>query len=279
MGYLILAVASSAAVSVVLRWSEKYVKNTMGMFVANYGVCLLLACVFMGGAPLFLEAEGRWLALFLGVVNGLLYLMNFVLLQKNMQYNGIVLPAAFMKLGVLVPTVMAVTVFGERLGLSQGLGIAAAVAAILLLHLEKGKEEKRGRSLWLVALLLLSGFTDSMANIYDKLGSPQLKNLYLFYTFLAALLIAALFCGLQKQRICGGDVIFGLILGIPNYFSARFLLLALGSVPAVITYPFYSVATILVVSVLGVFLFRERISRQKWGALGIILAALVLLNL
>ena len=74
-------------------------------------------------------------------------------------------------------------------------------------------------------------------------------------------------------------MIFGLILGIPNYFSARFLLLALGSVPAVITYPFYSVATILVVSVLGVFLFRERISRQKWGALGIILAALVLLNL
>ena len=43
-------------------------------------------------------------------------------------------------------------------------------------------------------------------------------------------------------------------------------------------YPAYSVGTILVVTLTGVLAFREKLSKQQWFALGMILVALVLLN-
>ena len=46
-----------------------------------------------------------------------------------------------------------------------------------------------------------------------------------------------------------------------------------------IVYPVYSVATILTVTVTGVLVFREKLDRKQWLALGMILVALVLLNI
>ena len=75
------------------------------------------------------------------------------------------------------------------------------------------------------------------------------------------------------------DLLFGLLIGAPNYFSSRFLLLSLNDVPAVIAYPTYSVGTIVLIALLGVWLFHERLSRRQTLAMGMILAALALLNL
>jgi multidrug transporter EmrE-like cation transporter len=60
--------------------------------------------------------------------------------------------------------------------------------------------------------------------------------------------------------------------------SARFLLWALREVPAVVVYPSFSVGTIIVVTLVGVAAFREQVEKRKLAALGLILGALVLLN-
>ena len=54
---------------------------------------------------------------------------------------------------------------------------------------------------------------------------------------------------------------------------------ALGSVPAVITYPTYSIATIVVVSLTGVIFFKEKVGKRQKIAMGIIFVALALLNI
>lgn len=278
MIYLVLAIASSAAISILMRLSGKYIQNNMAMFMANYGACLCLARIFMGRAPLFTNESGIWIAVLLGLGSGLLYLAGFFLLQQNMQKNGVVLSATFMKLGVLVPTILAMLVFHEQPTLVQLLGIGIAVAAIILIHFEKEGLSQGSKKGWLILLLLLSGFSDSMANLYDKTGVPALKEHYLFYTFLAALLLSLALAFGKKKRITGADLLFGLLIGIPNYFSARFLLLALGQIPAVVTYPVYSVATIVLISLAGFLAFHEKLSRQKILALLLILLSLVLLN-
>ena len=85
--------------------------------------------------------------------------------------------------------------------------------------------------------------------------------------------------GISRQKAGKWEWAFGLLIGIPNFFSAKFLLGALKTIPAVIVYPVYSVATILTVTLAGVLLFREKLEKRQWMALGIILLALVLLNL
>ena len=82
----------------------------------------------------------------------------------------------------------------------------------------------------------------------------------------------------KRQRICKSDILFGLLIGVPNFFSSKFLLLALGQLAAVIVYPSYSVGAILTVTAAGVLIFKERLTARQTTALMVILASLIMLN-
>lgn len=189
MIYLILAVTSSMLVSVIMRVSEKYIHNNITMLASNYLMCSVLAAICTGTWNLFpVSAEGFPFSVGLGLISGLFYMGSFMLLQWNVKTNGIVLSSMFMKLGVMVPTLMAILVFGE---------VPKAVQ----------------------------------------------------------------------------------VIGIPNFCSALFLLLSLADIPAMIAYPTYSVAAIVMVTLVGVIFFKEKLSRRQILSMFMIFAALVLLNI
>lgn len=280
MVYLVSAIISSALVSVCMRISEKYVHNTMAMFTANYTICFVISRFHMGDPRLFTSENGIKTAIWLGIATGFLYLAGFILFQQNIHYNGIVLSSASMKLGaVLIPVMAAVLFFREGLGGPQFFGVILAVLAILLINIEKEDIRHGNKKIWLVVLLMVNGLSDTMANIYQKTGTEALKNHYLSFTFLAALFLAFASALKKRKPVTFADVCFGLLIGIPNYYSARFILSALGKIPAVIVYPVYSVGTIITITLVGLIVFREKLSRQKKGALALILAALVMLNM
>lgn len=278
MVYLLLAITCSALISICMRISEKHIKNEMGMFMANYALCILLSFVYMDGKPAF-PVQGLPVTVGLGVINGILFLAGFLFLKLNMKHNGIVMASTFMKLGVLIPTLMAVVVFGEMPRWTQVVGILIALAAIIIIHFEKDAIQESNKKLWLLILLLVSGITDSMANIYDKVGNAEGQDAYLFITFFVAFLLALVVALRSKTKFSAKDVLFGIVIGVPNYYSARFLLLAVGSVDAVLAYPTYSVATIVVITVVGILAFREKVSAKKMLALGLTAVALCLLNI
>lgn len=277
MLYLILAIASSALVSISIRLSERYVKHNVGMLCMNYIICLILAVGYTGAGQGFQRGAGAGLAAVLGILNGMLFLASFLLLQFNVRKNGVVLSATFMKLGVLVPTLLSVLVFHEKPEVQQILGFGIALLAIVLINFEKGQGEA-GFKLGLLLLLVGGGSGDAMAKIYDEIGSPRFEEQFLCVTFASALILCfALLC-YKKQKITKTEAVFGVLVGIPNYFSARFLLKAVGEVPAVVAYPTYSVATIVVISLVGMLCFKEKITKRQQAAIGIILVALILLN-
>lgn len=278
MIYLILAIVSSMFVSVCMRLSEGKAKNNISMLAMNYAMCTLLSLAYAGSVDLFPQESGIGFALGLGLVSGAMYLGSFMLLQWNIRVNGVVLPATFMKLGVIVPTLTSIIAFGEVPRAAQVIGIVLAIIAILLIQLEKGSARAK-HLLGLVILLIAGGSTDVLSKIYEELGSAALSDQYLLYTFFVALILCALLAVVKRQKLAVSDIAFGLLIGIPNYFSACFLLLSLSAVPAVIAYPTYSVGTIVLIALMGRVFFREQLSRRQRFAMGVILAALVLLNL
>lgn len=249
------------------------------MFVWNYIICTGLAIVFKGNLKFEADQNGLLFAVILGAVTGILYLVNFIFLQVNIRKNGVVLSATFMKLGVLVPIVMALAVFREKPKLLQIAGCILAVIAIILVQFEKEAAGHGAHKILLILLLFISGFTDSLCNVFDKLGNIRLKEEYLILTFLAAAAAAGGLKILKHQKTTVWDIFFGIIIGVPNYFSARFLLLALGSLPAVVVYPMYSVSTIVCITCAGLVLFKEKLTKQKIAALCLILAAVLCINL
>ena len=269
---LILAIASSALVSLTMRFSETKIRNSQAMLAVNYIMCAILAWMYTGCR---LAADAS--TVFLGGINGGLYLAGFLLLQSNIRSNGVVLSSTFIKLGLLVSMVVSVVFFGERPGLWQWMGFFLAVAAIVLMNFRPG-ESKAGNMGSLLLLLLAGGGGDAMSKVFEELGNPAFGDHFLLWTFLAALVLCVGLCIRNKEKPVKWAVIFGLLIGIPNFFSAKFLLGALTEIPAGVVYPVYSVATILTVTVTGILVFHEKLEKRQWMALGIILLALVLLN-
>lgn len=279
MIYLGLAIISSMLVSVIMRVSEKHIHNQISMLASNYLMCTLFAAVCTGTWNLFpTDQSGFAFSVGLGAISGLFYMGSFMLLQWNTAKNGIVLSSMFMKLGVMVPTLMSIVVFRETPQVSQIIGMLIAVGAILMINAEKGNN-KAASGAGLVFLLLAGGATDAMSKIYEELGVSDLKNHFLFYTFIMAFVLCVIVCLVKKQGLTKGDVGFGLLIGIPNFCSALFLLLSLSQLPAMIAYPTYSVATIVVVTLVGVLAFKEKLSRMQILSMVLIFAALVLLNI
>ena len=278
MIYLLLAIMCSALISIVMRLSERYTSGGVGMLGINYLMCIIIAGLTSGVGNLFPQIDGFGFTLGLGTLNGIIYLSGFMLLQMNVKRNGVVMASTFMRLGVLVPMVVSVGIFGEKPELFQIIGFLLAVVAIVLINFEKEQttmEFKAG----LIILLLVGGSADAMSKVFEALGNPELSAQFLLYTFGAALILCIGLMIVKKEKPGKMEVLFGLLLGIPNFFSAKFLLKALGSVPAVIIYPTYSIATIVVVSIAGVIFFKEKIGKRQKIAMGIIFVALALLNI
>ncbi len=278
MVYLLLAIASSAMIAILMRISSRSVKGDISMLAVNYLTCLLLAAGYAGFQVLPMEMPGFSAAVGMGAVNGIVYLAGFLLLQYNTRKNGVVLSSVFMKLGLLVPIVLSIFLFREIPTAGQWVGFVLAVGAIVLINYEKGTS-RAGRRLPLVLMLLAGGSGDAMSKIFEMYGNGAYANQFLFYTFASAFLLCLGLMLYKKEHPDRAALIYGVLVGIPNFFSAKFLLMALGHLPAVIVYPTFSVATILVVTLAGIGVFKERLRTRQWIAMAVILAALVLLNI
>ena len=275
---LILAICSSALIAVIMRLSSHRAKAGKTMLAANYLICLLLAAVYSGFQRLFPNTDTLPTALGLGILNGALYLGGFVLMQQNVKKNGVVLSSIFTKLGLLVPILLSVFLFGEVPTWLQVPGFVVAIAAIVLINLQKGSKSTASVGS-LLLLLLVTGSADAMSKIFEEVGDPALSDPFLFYTFAVAFLLCVVLVIVSKEKPDLTSVLFGIVIGIPNFFSAKFLLAALQSVPAVIAYPTFNVATLMLITLAGLLLFRERLKAHQWVALGMIAGALVLLNI
>ena len=278
MIYLLLAIISSALVSIVMRLSSNRVKHDIGLLAMNYFTALCISLLTGGASSFNPGAEAFGSAAILGSVNGVLYVLSLTAFQGSVKKNGVVLSSVFMKLGILVPMLLSVCFFGEIPSVIQAVGFVIALAAIIIIN-SGGEKGSKGFNMGLVFLLILSGSADAMAKIFEETSNVNLSGVFFTLTFLIAVLVCLVRLLKSGQKIGKNEIIFGCLIGIPNCLSAKFLLPALERMPAVIVYPTYSVGTIMLVTLVGVAAFGEKLQKKQWLAMLLILAALVLLNI
>lgn len=276
MIYLVLAILSSTMVSFIMKLSTNRIHYKIGMLAVNYLMCLLIAASTT--QRVFPSHSGLPLTLGLGTIHGILYLSSFALLQSSVSKNGVVLSATFMKLGLLVPMVISIFLFKEIPSAIQILGFTIAIIGIVLVNQEEQKSTLKINAS-LLLLLVLGGSGDAMSKVYEEIGSAELASQFLLYTFVVAFILCLVLMLKKHERFGIEEIKYGLLIGIPNYYSAFFLLQSLKSIHAVIVYPTYSVATLLLVTMSGVWIFKESLTKKQWLAMGIIVIALALLNL
>lgn len=279
MIYLFLTILCGAAISIVMRLSESHVRSRMSMLASNYVACMLMAFLFMGPSRAFAPADGFGRAAGMGVLNGFFYMSALVAMQYNIRRNGVVLPSVFSKMGgLLMPLIAAILIFGEAPRILQVIGFVLSVAAILLMN---GRSEG-GRASAMPALLLLlfmDGMAAVMSKVYREVGVAALSDHFLFFTFASAFVLCAGVLIFKREKPGWMEVLFGIGVGVPNFLASHFNLKALETIPAIIVYPSRSVGSLMIITLVGLFIFREKLSRRQLLAMVFIFAALILLNL
>lgn len=278
MFFLLLSILTSALIAVVMRLSTEQVRKPLGMLFSNYLICTALGVVYTDFQVFLPREPGYFTCLGLGIFNGFLFLSSFVSYQRNTRKNGIVLSSIFMKLGLLVPMILSIFLFREIPSSLQILGFILAVIAILLINYRKDSR-KSTLGLGLIGLLILGGCADAMSKVFQVYGTEALSDQFLLFTYGTAFLLCTGLMILRKEYPGIREFLFGALIGFPNFFSTKFMLGALNTVPAVVAYPTFSVSTMLMVTLAGVLFFREKLNKYQWPALGIILIALALLNI
>ena len=295
---LVLAIVSSSMVSIMMRVGEGRAKNNISMLSVNYFICMILSVIYTGTETMLQSGNGLSTAITLGVINGFFYIASLVLFQNSVKKNGVVLSSIFMKLGIMMPLVISIVLFREIPTIVQVIGFMIAILAIVLINLKEKSEDGSWKTesgeklekeimeksennhvkLGLILVLVGCGMADGMSKIYQELGTDRHEETFLVCTFVIAFLLSIILVKIKKQRYTKAELLYGAFLGVPNYYSARFLLKALGEIPAVVAYPTFSIGTIAVITLTGVIVFKEKITRRQIFAIGLIAIAVVLLN-
>lgn len=277
MGFLLLAIFCSAMISITMRLSTGKVSGHYSMLAVNYLVCGILGALYSDFSLFASQTGGVPFTIGLSVLYGVVLLAGLVLLQHSTRKNGIVLSSLFMKLGLLVPFLVSILFFHEVPTGLQIAGFCVAAGAIVVFNLKKDGQSRFG--IGLLLLLLASGGGDAIVKVFEALGPQVLSNHFLCFSFSVAFVLCTGLVILKKERPDGKAMLYGSIIGVANFFSSKFILGALTQIPAVVVFPTYSVATMLVVTLSGLLFFKERLSKQQWLAFAAVIAALVMLNI
>jgi len=263
--YLVLSLTSSLIIAIALRFFENRGYDRVVVIASNYFIAGSLGILLSkpSGLP-------RGVVPF-AIVVGLLFFSTFVVYSLVIKRDGIAPGVTFGRISMAIPVVVSIIFWGERPALLNWLGLMAVIVVILTWE---GRISRLSSSL--IALFLLSGAIGTSMKFF-KVKFPGVdEGKFLIFLFFSALVWSWAFLFLTRRKPELKEVIGGLLVGIPNFFSSFFLLKALKTVPAYVSFPFISVNLIIFSTIAGYVIFSEKLCKRKLallvlGAIGVTL--------
>ena len=303
MIYLILATLCSASIALIFKYSETAGMNRYAVTSANYLTASAVGAVMIAGADLPYAPGIEWgkgfgeiteaiagsgvmlspqasliWAVLIGLAAGVVFFLAFIYYQLSVRDYGVGLSGSFAKLGILVPLSLSLVLWKELPTGLQWAGIILAVSSIALVNWPVKRDIRKALRPALILLFLFGGTAEFSNKLFQKYAISDYKSVFLFVTFTVALVFSLATTWRKRLPIRRRDIITGVAVGVPNLFSSFFLILALNSIPAAVAFPAYGAGSILIISIVGVTVFREHLTNREWVAVSLTAIALILMN-
>lgn len=286
MEYLVLSVLASSLIFVIFKLYARYGVQTLYAIIVNYFIaCSVGLYFYQGNLSFSTTAQKPWFTGTLAL--GALFIIVFNLMAATSQKIGVSAASVATKMSLVIPVVFGVWMYGERLGIFEVLGILLALGAVYLATMRKKTVINHTYMLLLpVAVFLGSGIIDTSIKYAQQISVPEEE----FPLFSAMVFGSAATCGtlfvLVKAvkngiRVNLKNVLGGICLGIPNYFSIYFLMKSLDSdtLNSASIFTINNVAIVMCSTLLGILLFKERISSKNWFGIGLAVVSIILVAL
>lgn len=274
-----LSVLFSSSIFVVFKLFDTYKVETLYAIIINYVVASTVGMILYEKNIVLLEIPTKpW---FLGtLVLGILFILVFNLMAATSQKSGVSVASVATKMSLVIPVIFGLLVYEEKLGALKSIGILLALAAVYFASVKERDIVIKKNVLILPALVFLgSGIIDTSIKYLEETLVPKEEfPLFSAVVFGSAAVTGIIFIAIKsfKKRSIPSitTVLGGICLGILNYFSIYYLLRALQqeNLNSASVFTINNVAIVMFSTLLGVVLFKERISAKNW--MGITLAVI-----
>lgn len=275
MIYLILSIVCATYLVICFRYFDRWKIDTTFAIVYNYIFCVLTGLVFVDDFSVFAQLPG-WSGFPYALGLGILFYLVFVLVGKNTLLSGVVSTSIAMKLSFVIPVGLAVFLYGDSMTLQKIIGILFAAVSVFLIAYEKDSPHPDGggaKILLPVLVFVGSGLCDASFNFIQKKHAlpgwdHQITILVFFFAMLSGWIFNIRKAGIFQWK----NLVAGIVLGIPNYFSLYFLLKTLSTLnwQSSVIFPINNLGIVCLSAFIGFVLFREPFNIRK--LLGFILA-------
>ncbi len=283
MLFLSLGILCNVILLIILKSFSKLGIPSLQGIVVNYFVAGTTALFFVGDS--FTIGEVISSEYFpISLVLGGLFISIFYLISLTAQKINIAVASVANKMSVVMPVILAFMFYGDQITALKIAGVVLALASVYLTTKPSGTSEKRPASLMLlpVAVFIGSGIIDSLINYANKrlIHTPKEDALFTGFGFYIAGCIGIVWLAymiiFKKEKFVWKSIIGGIVLGVPNFFSIYFILKALSSgvFESSQLYPIANVFIVILSSLAGIVLFKEKLS--KINAIGILLSVVAI---
>lgn len=271
MLFLILSIIASALIgNLLVLFQRDSQSNIYLIFLGNYVTASIFSLANTSGSIGALSSFDR----ILGCIAGLLFLGNFLIYRKNIEVNGLSLSVGIMRISLIIPTMLAIAVFGEHIGVVNYIGIGVIIIAFAAVTETRSLHSL----LWIGLLFVITGCTDATLKLFDELGNGP-REWFVFLIFISAGVWNLLVIALRRIRFQWRSFGYGLVLGIPNQLTTRFFLSSLDAVPAAIAYPLMASGVVVITIITDIAIWRHRFNHRQRMAMALIIGGIALLNI
>jgi drug/metabolite transporter (DMT)-like permease len=219
---------------------------------------------------------------------GTLFILIFKLMAITTQRIGLSVVSVATKMSVVIPILFGLIYYKEDIGFFKLSGIIAALISVYLVSLKKNSGIPLRRGYIIIPLLVFigSGIIDTSLKVLEESYLAQDDvSLFSSVIFLAAALVGLILLLVQymfkKYTFKGVSLIGGLALGIPNFLTIYFLVMALRSdiFDSSGIFTVNNVAIVALSTLVGILFFNEKLKIKNWIGIGLALLSIVLMFL
>ena len=283
MGCFQLIIICSTIIFVLFKLYKKFGIDTFQAIVFNYFTAFIIGVALYHNEwnPNALQ-EQTWM--FFSAGTSILFIGLFLLMAFSSQSNGVASTSIAVKMSMAISLIIMIISYGEEVSALKTAAILLAILGVFLVSYG-GKNKTKMASGWMLLVLFIgSGTLDFTLNLVQKhiLQSLTASLFSAISLGLAGIIgsVVLIFRIIQnKTQLRAKNLVAGIILGVPNFFSIYLLLLSYkttgwtDSTVLAIT----NVNVVLFSAVVGFLIFSEEANKRK--IIGLIAAISAIVSL
>lgn len=283
---IVLTIIAFNILIVIFKLFAKFNVDNLQALIVNYFIASFCGLYFSDiEFNLSYILSAPWL--YHAAAIGILFITTFNLYAKGTQKVGIAVTTVANKLSLFIPVAIALIIYkNEQITVFKITGFVLAAIGIYLSSTTNKKLSFDKKYLWLIIIVFVGqGIADTIFNhAQQTVVDENDKGLF----FMCLLLIAGasgivILVGKsvkQKPQLKFKNLIGGIALGLPNFASLIFFFNALESsgLGASQVFPVVSMGVVVLSAIVGLVLFKEKLSRANWLGLGFAILSIFIIT-